>query len=489
MDKRLPYALLSIALLSIGWLGITGLGLLAALVPLLWISGKLGATKKEAWAMLRWCALVFGGWAVATTWWIWIAAPIGAILSVIISIVLCGGAFMLYHYVSKRAPKSLAYTTLVAAWIAAEYLYMQGELSFPWLALGNGLAHDIRAVQWYELTGIFGGSLWILLCNIAFYERKWVVAAALVVLPLGGSLARYSTYEMPDRGAVEVAVVQPNLDPYVVPYTLSSRQQVEVLGELMRQAPQEARFIIAHEVVLPDEIYEHELGEAWQVEALRGVLRDRPAATLIAGATTLAGGERFNTALAIDTSSNVQLRHKSLLVVGAEKTPFNSAFDFLNVPVGRIMGQLGSDPTARVFRADSLVYATAICYEGLYGGYMAQFARGGARAIFIISNDGWWGDTPGYRQLFAYACLRAVELRRAIARSANTGRSGIISPRGEVVETLGWDERGVLAGALPLSDKLTFYARYGDFIARLACFTLALCVLYFLVLRARMRWR
>ncbi len=507
-NRSLLYAALSVALLSLGWLGVTGLGLLVALVPLLRISGRYGPSRSEAWAMFGWCALVFGAWAAATTWWIWLAAPIGAILSVIFTACLCGGAFMLYHYASKRASKALAYTLLVAAWIAAEYLYTKGELSFPWLTLGNGFANDIRAIQWYDTTGVFGGTLWVLLCNILVYERRWIATAAVVLLPLGISVTKYATYRTPPQGQVQVAVVQANFDAYTTDYTLSEREQVGIVRELMARAPEGTRFMLSHEVVLPESVDEPLLDASWQVEALRSLLPAYPRAQAIVGATTYltypdgfqsttarplrSGGwyDYFNTALAIDTAQ-VQLRHKSLLVVGSEKTPYHRWLRnvaFLNIRVGDIVGQLGSDPVARVFSApDGLIYGTAICYEGLYGGYMAGFVERGARVLFIISNDGWWGDTSGYRQLFALARLRAVELRRAIGRSANTGRSGLISPRGEVYSSLGWDERGVLTGALPLNDKITFYARHGDYIARLGCYLFVLCLLYFIAYRIRLR--
>ncbi|MCM1351592.1 MAG: apolipoprotein N-acyltransferase, partial [Alistipes senegalensis] len=102
-----------------------------------------------------------------------------------------------------------------------------------------------------------------------------------------------------------------------------------------------------------------------------------------------------------------------------------------------------------------------------------------------VSNDGWWGDTPGYRHLFTISRLRAIEHRRAIARSANTGRSGFISPRGDVGETLGWDERGVLTARVPLESRMTVYTRYGDYVARIAVYLLALCLLYAVAYRIR----
>ena len=113
--------------------------------------------------------------------------------------------------------------------------------------------------------------------------------------------------------------------------------------------------------------------------------------------------------------------------------------------------------------------------------------RRGARALFIISNDGWWGDTPGYRHLFTISRLRAIEHRRAIARSANTGMSGFITARGDIGRTLGWEERGTLTDEVALDGRLTFYTRYGDYIARIARYVALLCVLYYVAYRVRKR--
>ena len=129
----------------------------------------------------------------------------------------------------------------------------------------------------------------------------------------------------------------------------------------------------------------------------------------------------------------------------------------------------------------------AICYEGLYGEFYGDFVRRGADWMAILSNDGWWGDTPGYRHLFSISRLRAIEHRRAIARSANTGMSGFISARGDVSATLGWEERGVLTEHVALHSAPTLYTRYGDFVARIACYVTLLCALYYIAYRAKRR--
>ena len=98
--------------------------------------------------------------------------------------------------------------------------------------------------------------------------------------------------------------------------------------------------------------------------------------------------------------------------------------------------------------------------------------RNEANFLSIITNDAWWGETQGHKQHLSLARLRAIETRRSIARSANTGISGYINQRGDVMETLAYNTKGALEGTLYLNDELTFYVKYGDFIYRIAMFVL-----------------
>ncbi len=95
----------------------------------------------------------------------------------------------------------------------------------------------------------------------------------------------------------------------------------------------------------------------------------------------------------------------------------------------------------------------------------------------VITNDAWWGDTPGYVQHLSYSCLRAIETRRAIARCANTGISAIISPSGEIISRTPWWEQAVLTGSLPLRDDMTFFVTHGDIAGRVCTFVFCLLLL------------
>ncbi|MFQ7502753.1 MAG: hypothetical protein ACLRMJ_05760 [Alistipes finegoldii] len=184
MFRRLAAVILSVVLLSPGWLGMTGLTLPFAMIPLLWISASYDQTRRSWWRMFGWAALTFALWNISTVWWIWNATPVGPVAATLASTTLNMIAFMLFHTVSKKGPKALAYTLLIAGWIATEYWYTVGEFSWPWLILGNGFSHDVWLVQWYEYTGVFGGSLWVLLCNILFFEA--IRARAMRPLGRGG---------------------------------------------------------------------------------------------------------------------------------------------------------------------------------------------------------------------------------------------------------------------------------------------------------------
>ena len=520
---HLILSLSSALLLSAPWLRLGSLPLLVALVPLLVLRRSLLAHAGGGLAfgrMLGWSALTFGGWTALTTWWIWYATPVGPVASVIIGITLSCTAFMAFHWVEARSKKALGYTLLVTAWISLEYLYLTGEISFPWLALGNGFAGDVKLVQWYEYTGIFGGTLWALVSNLTIYEaivsparglRRWAAPATVVLLPAIVSLTLYHTYKEGDR-TVKVHIVQPNLDPYEEKFDMPQAEQTALMARLIREAPAGTDYILLPETAIDDNLWEESLRLSDEVRTFRRIVTDEyPGAELIAGASTFrrydAGQPRtntartnenidfwydaYNSALHIDSTGKVGIHHKSVLVVGVEKMPYYNLtrhLSFLIVDLGGISGQLGVDTVQQVFDGPHGVRsAVAICYESIYGEYVAGFANKDAEILFVITNDGWWRDTPGYRQHFSYARLRAIETRRAIGRSANTGISGAINPRGDVLASAGWDVRTSLTADLPLSDRKTFYMTYGDYIGRLSAYVLALSILYFIAYRTRRR--
>lgn len=522
MKKPLILCLISLVLLSVGWLGVSGMPLLVAFVPLLMISRMYGRSRRDNWKVFGWAAATFGMWNLCTAWWVWLAAPIGVVAPTIIEGVLFGGIFWFYHWVSKRTPKALAYTILVTGWMFFEHRYLFGEIAFGWLTLGNGFAGDIALVQWYDTTGVFGGCLWVWMCNLLVFNaitshnrRSWIAPAVAIVLPVTISLVKYYTYT--EQGdPVKVTIVQPNIDPHHEKYSLSWPSQQKIMLGLAAEAPADADFIIMPETAIQPGgrgLLLNTIEQDTIIGAYRDLLREKyPNAQIITGADTwkiyMPGDklsttvrydrfrdnywDHYNTSIAIDTG-RIQIYHKTKLLIAVERTPFHDLvkkYDIAILDLGGITGQFGYDTGPKAFDGPrGLTVASPICWEAVYGAFCGGFVEQGAQVLFVISNEGWWGDTPGYKQLFRYSQLRAVESRRAIARSINTGKSGFISQRGDQLETLGWDVRGTLTDTMLTNDHITFYTRYGDYIGRVANLTFGLSLLYLIAYMIRRRER
>ena len=505
---RLTLSLLSALLLSLGWVTVSGFTLLAALVPLLIISNSYGSSWREAGKMALWATLTFILWHVACTWWVWNAAAIGTIAASLVGTWWCLLPFMLFHIVSKRMPKGIAYILLTTAWIACEYIYIKAPaMSFPWLTLGNCFAFDTWAVQWYEYTGVLGGSLWVLLTNIVLFEairaKRWVAPAVVVALPLILSLVLYSANapkreQYTSRTAVKIASIQPNVDCYTKFLVSQQSLQTNLIKQL-QEVTDEVDFILMPETSLATTVNERFIGATRIVQGISTQLKSRKSKAMVIAGTesVMAYGTRrksdtnrrsangsyydiFNSSIGITSNPAEQpIHNKCKLVIGVETLPaWFRAGGIFEVDLGGTAGQLGIGKSAEPFSHNGIKIAPAICYEGLYGDFMGEFVRNGAQIFSVVSNDGWWGDTPGYKYLFAYCRLRAIEHRRDVARSANTGISGFINSRGDALQTLDWDKKGVIVEQLRLNDKMTFYTRHGDYLGRLSLYVALLCLLY-----------
>jgi apolipoprotein N-acyltransferase len=176
--------------------------------------------------------------------------------------------------------------------------------------------------------------------------------------------------------------------------------------------------------------------------------------------------ESYNTALFM-ANKHQQFIHKSKLVLGVEKIPFSRWFPFLeqlSIDNGGTSGSLGVESEPKVFRNEDHAYAPIICYESIYGAFVAEQCNKGAQLLCIITNDGWWGNTPGHRQHNQFASLRAIETRKYVVRSGNTGISSVWNSQGECIKQLGYDTKGVLTVKVPLIKGKTFYVRFGDYL-------------------------
>lgn len=510
-------------LLSCGWMnGIFQLLLFFGFVPLLLIEEYYyqQSSRYRSFRIFPKAFLAFILWNAISSWWVWNASPSGAIMAIVFNSIFMATVFWLFHATKRLLGKRLGSISFIAFWLGFEYLHLNWELSWTWLTLGNGLSENIYFVQWYEYTGVLGGSLWILLINLIISEIiinyieaknkkitfKYLILLLIVfIVPITISLIIFYNYK--EKGKpVNVVVVQPNIDPYNDKFGgMSVQAQLEqFISVALTQIDSNTDYIVGPETCIPEYVWEEDLNSHADIVRLKQLIYKFPKTQLVIGASTvkfIKKGEpitpsaqkysetneyydSFNTALQFDSTSNIQIYHKSKLVLGVERMPFAGTFKFLNnmaISLGGSASSLGSQAEPSVFKSKKslAIIAPVICYESIYGEYVTNYIKKGANLIFVITNDGWWGNSPGYRQHLSYSCLRAIETRRDIARSANTGISCFINQLGEIRQATNWWKTAAIKDTLFTNKEITYYVRMGDYIGRIASLVLVLLSLFF----------
>lgn len=524
MKKRRLFilSLFSGILLSLPWYQwFSGIILLVAMVPLLFVEEYLYSNKDKyrPYVCLGYTYLAFFIWNLFTTWWIYKATLPGAIIVVVINSFLLTLVFFLFHITKRNLGRRFGNFSLLVYWLGWEHLYLNAELSWPWLNLGNGFAKDIALIQWYEYTGTLGGTLWVLAINFVIFGvlrhyiiyksfatqlSRLVFLLVLIIIPVVISLNLMDNHQSPNN-SYQVGIIQPNIDPYQEKFSgMSQKEQLDVIINLSENiVTHETDYIVGPETALYDYIPENNLSSNPSVQRIRDFVNHYPRVNYIIGmdsfkkyrsdekptSTARRIGEsdsyidKFNSAIQIDTSGTYQVYHKSKLVVGVEKMPYPKVFGFLNgliLDLGGTTGTRGTQEHRETFFSPNhpVSIAPVICYESIYGAYVSKYISNGANFIFIITNDGWWGETIGYRQHLHYARLRAIETRRSIARSANTGISCLIDQKGRIIKSTDWWEETAIKGTIHANDEETFYVKYGDYIGRIADFMAVFALLY-----------
>jgi apolipoprotein N-acyltransferase len=131
------------------------------------------------------------------------------------------------------------------------------------------------------------------------------------------------------------------------------------------------------------------------------------------------------------------------------------------------VGDFTPGTTYTISSLDSRRISTVICYESIFPGLVREFVKRGSELIVVITNDGWFGESSAPFQHLRMGIVRAVENRRWIVRSANTGVSAIIDPYGRIVAQTRIGVRTVLDGVVQYKTERTFYTEHGDLFAYL----------------------
>jgi len=492
---------------GLAWTGwCPGLILLFSFVPIFLIEDRIYNNRERYTPNAFFIYLLpgFFAFSIMTLGWMRVATMIGAITVILGMTFLMSFTMWLAHIVRLRAGNIPGFIALVSFWLSLEFATLNINIITPWINLGNGLAKDILFIQWYEFTGTGGGSLWILLSNLLLAtsvvnysrgNRRYKINVAywliLTILPSFYSLTRYYTIKQTSSKESEVVLVQPNSDPYSEKYRIPFYEQLEnVIGIAAGSSTKNSDWIITPETTVDDPVDLESPSEDRYIRLIKKLARRFPDASVVTGLVSFkiyppalnpptksarikdesgAYYDYYNSAFRIDTGEIIEVYHKSKLVPGIEMQFSNGLGRF----AAKILPYLGGTKWGygiqnerSCFEHPLLHYKVApiICYESAFGNYVAKYVRNGAEALFIITNDGWWKNTDGYRQHLTFASLRAIETRRPVARAANTGISCIIDIRGKRTLESEWWVPAVLRGKIYPESAITMYVKYGDYI-------------------------
>jgi apolipoprotein N-acyltransferase len=487
-----------------------------AWLPLLLLEAEI-RHHPNPYAIFNYAFISFVLWNILGTWWIFQVHPLGAVLIILANSLIQALVFWLASRCRTllRIPLLFPFALI---WMGYEHLHLSWDLAWPWLNLGNALATAPKLIQWYEFTGVRGGTLWIITTNLAvlrmleaFREKgpraTIRMAAATLMLLLVPAVVSYQIFQnvKADGETVNIALIQPNLDPFTEKFDPDNyARHVEAFFRTAEAIVDDStQYLFGPETLIVDQIDESDPSASIYYRNLLKFRTKYPNLNILLGVHSyrklsnenIPPGSRFNreenfyyeafnTALFLPAGSGSapQFYHKTKLVPLFERMPFVQYLGFLgkySLELGGYTGTYSLRQESTFFKLPeaSITILPIVCYESIFGPYCSRNLAQEKGFICMITNDGWWKNTPGYRHHFNFSPVRAIENRRDFVRVANTGISALIDARGMVVAQTPWWEKATLKGQIHLRGGQTFFARNGDYLGRISLVSGVLLIL------------
>ena len=420
--------------------------------------------------------------------------PFSIYLSIAILLILCAYialylAFFstIFIWLSTSAISCFFLSSVI--WVSLEYIRSFLFTGFPWELLGYSQFSALHIIQISDILGVFGVSFIIVIFNttlflwfLFFSKRRWqgqnisrhhiqlISAAFFIILAMvwGYGTRQIHSMEKAIAGSTEkrIAVVQGNIDQTLKWDSTHQRSTVTKYLDLsLTQRTEFPDLIVWPETAMPFYLFHHVPLTGLVTRGIQDAETD-----FIVSSPFFTQRENrvryFNRAFLILSDGTVSDTYdKAHLVPFGEYVPLKKWLPFL----GKMVEQIGDFSSGKV--GDTLEWqehriGMLICYELIFPYLSRAAVQNGAKILINITNDAWYGYSSAPYQHFSMAVFRAIENRRSLVRSANTGISGFIDPIGRILaETPIFKETSLTAG-VPLLSVSTLYTRWGDFFAR-----------------------
>lgn len=439
--------------------------------------------------------------------------------------------FWVYFWFRKKFSNKVALFSFPLIFLSFEWLHSLGDIGFPWLTLGNTQISNLYWIQFIDLTGIWGASLAVLFVNVLvvdFFENfinnetksllqyiihsrkaamNIILISIIVILPYFYSFYAVNKFSYKNNllknRNINIAVVQPNINPWKKWETSVIDQLLILLNisdSILAVDPNINLFVFPETAIpmlstefntLQNIYFLQDWCNQRNVSILTGISEyyfipknsEPPPTSKPLQSDPEQYYQTYNSSILITPNlsyrpgDKVQNYRKSKLTPFGEQIPFQNELPILSKfalwSVGISSWNKGSGPKVLKYKLDQkeVKIGNIICIESIYPQFVTGFIKASSNLFTLITNDGWYDYTVGPRQHYYMACIRAIENRRYIARSANTGISGFISPLGLSLKEAPQYTRTSINLLIPLIEEKTFYSNYGDWLPILSLFS------------------
>jgi apolipoprotein N-acyltransferase len=422
--------------------------------------------------------------------------------------------FVFYDYLISKFPikkySFLLLSLFIPVWLSFEYFHFNWFLSWPWLNIGNFFCIRPDLVQWYCITGILGGSLWVLIVNILLYHSisivfdkkiKTIISFLLILLSILFLLLPnlYNIYDLNNLNSgaksLKYCLVQPNIDTYKDKFDKNKKDSIQ--SENIDMIDSLCQIYRPDILVSPETIFVEYINEDYKCLKDLKIKLDKISKTysstvFIIGihSYSLSTNNKdtlwYNSALKLE-NGDFKFHHKAKLVPMFEFNPFQNIMRSIGLDDLNIAGYSGTyskDNDSEYFQTnDEYIVNPIICYESVFGEFSRPQKYLPSVLNCIITNDGWWEGTDGFTRHYRLSKLRAIEYNTEIIRVANNGVTAHLDNRGFPISRLKPNERNALVGRIKLANKPSIYSIYGNYIGKFSVLCLSVFVFMLLVLK------
>uniref|UniRef100_A0A7V3ZXP5 Apolipoprotein N-acyltransferase n=1 Tax=candidate division WOR-3 bacterium TaxID=2052148 RepID=A0A7V3ZXP5_UNCW3 len=365
-------------------------------------------------------------------------------------------------------------------WVIFEYLRSSFYTGFPWVNIAYSQLENPYFRMLNSIGGIYFTGFFVVLFSTLLFQfwdtAKKVYLYLFIALIISCHIVGATLYyrEENPENSTKILIFQPNILPREE-NDISEWLEVEKsYGRLLKELKDTFDLVILPESALPG-YFRYSIKARNIIDSLSRITN---APVLLGSADVYINGKRkvYNTAFLVNEDSIIGQYNKIHLVPFGEWLPYENKIKFLQkLEFGQ--GDFSPGDSIVLLFIKGIPFGTLICFESIFPYISRHYTLKGAGFLVNITSDGWYGKSLGPKEHFELLRFRAIESGKYIARSAKTGISAIIDPKGRVVTSLGLFEWGYISAKIGIFYKKTLYAKFGDFIIIISLMTTCLALI------------